>query len=140
VAQLRETARSTYMEMFRRGVRLAVHSDAGIRAGRPHNVLPHGVSFAGLDMNNADALRAVTEHPAAACGLAGRKGRLATGYDADLVAFVGHPLFDITALLRPTVVIRAGTAVPDHSGQPLARWLCDGERRLRKRPRGEESR
>jgi imidazolonepropionase-like amidohydrolase len=109
VAQLVETWRTTYLEMFRRGVRMAVCSDAGIRPGRPHDVLPYGaVSFAGLGMSNADALRTVTENPAAACGLADRKGRLAKGYDADLVAFDGHPLFDISALLRPVGVIRAG--------------------------------
>lgn len=112
VAQLAETWRPMYLEMFRRGVRLAICSDAGIRLGRPHDVLPYGaISFAGLGMTNADALRAVTEHPAAACGLAGRKGRLAKGYDADLAAFDGHPLFDITALLRPVTVIRAGEPV-----------------------------
>jgi imidazolonepropionase-like amidohydrolase len=113
LAQLVETYRSTYMEMFRRGVRLAICSDAGIRLGKPHDVLPYGaVSFARLGMSNAEALRAVTEHPAAACGLSTRKGRLARGYDADLVAFDGHPLVDITALLRPSVVIRAGQVVP----------------------------
>ena len=91
---------------------LAVASDAGIRPGRPHDVLPYGaVAFAGLGMSNADALRTVTENPAAACGLSERKGRLAKGYDADLVAFDGHPLFDITALLRPVEVIRAGEPV-----------------------------
>src|SRR5918992_2230571 len=74
VAQLAETWRPTYLEMFRRGVRLAICSDAGIRLGKPHDVLPYGpISFAGLGMSNADALRGVTEHPAAACGLASRK-------------------------------------------------------------------
>ncbi|HEV3365092.1 MAG TPA: amidohydrolase family protein [Acidimicrobiia bacterium] len=112
IARLRDGWRRIYMEMFRRGVRLAVQSDAGIRPGRPHDVLPYGaVSFAGLGMSNTEALRTVTQHAAAACGLTGRKGRLARGYDADLVAFDGHPLFDITALLRPVVVIRAGTPV-----------------------------
>lgn len=118
VAQLVETWRTTYLEMFRRGVRLAICSDAGIRLGRPHDVLPYGaVSFAGLGMSNADALRAVTEQPAAACGLAERKGRLAKGFDADLVAFDGHPLFDITALLRPVEVIRAGEPLLPQSAE-----------------------
>ena len=113
VAQLRETWRAVYLEMHRRGVRLAVSSDAGIRVGRPHDALPYGpVSLAGLGMTNAEALRTITEHAAAACGLAGRKGRLAPGYDADLVAFDGHPLTDIDALLRPVVVIRSGEVVP----------------------------
>jgi imidazolonepropionase-like amidohydrolase len=112
VARLRDGWRSVYMEMFRRGVRLAVQSDAGIRPGRPHDVLPHGaISFAGLGMSNTEALRTITQHAGTACGLAERKGRLAPGYDADLVAFDGHPLFDITALLRPVVILRAGMQV-----------------------------
>lgn len=112
VARLRDTYRAVYLQMFRRGARLAICSDAGIRTGRPHDVLPHGaISFAAMGMSNADALRAVTELPAAACGLATRKGRLAVGYDADIVAFDGHPLVDITALLRPEAVIRAGEVV-----------------------------
>lgn len=118
LAELIDSYRSTYMEMFSRGVRLAICSDAGIRLGKPHDVLPHGaVSFVRLGMSNAEALRAVTEHPAAACGLSARKGRLAPGYDADLVAFDGKPLVDITALLRPSVVIRAGHVVTRHTDQ-----------------------
>ena len=109
IAQLRDSWRVVYLEMFRRGVRLAVCSDAGIRPGRPHNVLPQGpIALASLGMPKRDALRTVTEHAAAACGLAHRKGRLAPGFDADLVAFDGHPLFDVASLLRPVTVIRAG--------------------------------
>ncbi|MGH9037518.1 MAG: amidohydrolase family protein [Acidimicrobiia bacterium] len=103
---------ANWVEMFRRGVRLAISSDAEITRARPHDVLPHGaVCFAGLGMTNAEVLRAVTETPATACGLAARKGRLAKGYDADLVAVEGDPLVDITALLRPVSVIRAGEPV-----------------------------
>jgi hypothetical protein len=50
-------------------------------------------------------------------GLAERKGRLAKGFDADLVAFDGHPLFDITALLRPVEVIRAGEPLRPQQAQ-----------------------
>jgi imidazolonepropionase-like amidohydrolase len=40
-----------------------------------------------------------------------RKGRLAAGYDADLVAVDGDPLTDVTALLRATAVFRNGVRV-----------------------------
>ena len=43
-------------------------------------------------MTNAEVLRAVTETPAAACHLGASKGRIAKGFDADLVALDGDPL------------------------------------------------
>jgi imidazolonepropionase-like amidohydrolase len=106
------------VEMHRRGVRLTISSDGGILPIKPHDVLPHGaVLFAGLGLSTADALTAVTATPAAACGRSDRKGRIARGYDADLIALPADPLLDITALLRPTMVIRGGVVVsPDGDG------------------------
>jgi imidazolonepropionase-like amidohydrolase len=59
-------------------------------------------------MTNAEMLRAVTETPAAACHLGASKGRIAKGFNTDLVALDGDPLADVSSLLRPTNVIRAG--------------------------------
>jgi imidazolonepropionase-like amidohydrolase len=42
------------------------------------------------------------------CGLGERKGRIAPGYDADLLAVAGNPLEDLKALLDVRAVIRAG--------------------------------
>jgi imidazolonepropionase-like amidohydrolase len=112
VARRLPTVMANWVEMLRRGVRLAISSDAGVGAGKPHDVLPHGaVNFAGVGITNAEVLRAVTETPAAASGLAASKGRIDKGFDADLVAIDGDPLADITALLRPTKVIRAGAPI-----------------------------
>lgn len=100
---------ANFARMHELGVRLAISSDGGIHPRKPHDALPHGaVLFADLGLRNHDVLVAVTEVPAAACGLEGRKGRLEVGYDADLLAVEGDPLTDMTALLRPLAVVRAG--------------------------------
>jgi imidazolonepropionase-like amidohydrolase len=48
---------------------------------------------------------------AEACGVADRKGRIASGYDADLVAVAGNPLHHLEALLDVRAVIRMGRLV-----------------------------
>jgi imidazolonepropionase-like amidohydrolase len=94
------------------GVRLILTSDAGINPTVPHGALPHGVlRLPRIGMSNAEALRAVTSSAAVACGVGDRKGRLAAGFDADLLAVAGNPLTDLAALLDVTAVIRRGTRV-----------------------------
>ena len=82
------------------------------RARKPHDVLPHGaILFASLGFSTVDALVSVTSLAADACGLGHRKGRLATGYDADLLAVGGDLAADMTSLLDPRAVFRAGRPV-----------------------------
>jgi imidazolonepropionase-like amidohydrolase len=91
------------------GVRLILTSDAGINPSVPHDALPHGVQrLSRIGMTNVEALRAVTSSAAGACGVGDRVGRLAAGYDADLIAVVGDPLADLSALLRIAAVFRMG--------------------------------
>ncbi|CAA9383025.1 MAG: hypothetical protein AVDCRST_MAG66-437, partial [uncultured Pseudonocardia sp.] len=45
------------------------------------------------------------------CGVGDRKGRVAPGYDADLLAVAGDPVADLGALLTPVAVLRAGELV-----------------------------
>ena len=40
-----------------------------------------------------------------------RKGRIAPGYDADLLAVAGDPLTDVTALTGVRAVFRAGARI-----------------------------
>ena len=61
-------------------------------------------------MGNAQALSAATCHAAAACGLAGRKGRLAAGFDADILAVDGDPVADIKAIHRRVALFHRGHA------------------------------
>jgi imidazolonepropionase-like amidohydrolase len=44
-------------------------------------------------------------------GLGGRIGRVAPGFEADLVAVEGNPLDDITAVRRVTFVMKGGRVV-----------------------------
>ena len=80
-------------------------TDAGIAPVKPHGVLPRGLAqFVELGMTTAEAIRAGTHVAAQVCGLGDRKGRVAAGYDADLLAVHGDPLSDIADLLRPVAV------------------------------------
>jgi imidazolonepropionase-like amidohydrolase len=61
--------------------------------------------------SGAEALRAVTSVAADACGVGDRKGRIAPGYDADLLAVDGDPLTDPSAVRAVVAVFRAGHRV-----------------------------
>jgi imidazolonepropionase-like amidohydrolase len=74
------------------GVAITAGSDAGIGPIKPPDVLRCAVGQLGqLGMSGAAALRACTSEAAAVCGLGHRKGRLAPGYDADILAVQGDP-------------------------------------------------
>jgi imidazolonepropionase-like amidohydrolase len=105
------------VEVFRRireaGVTLVCASDSGIVPAKPHDVLPWAAEMF-VNTNGAtplQALRAMTSIAARACRVDDRKGRVAPGYDADLLAVPGNPLEDILALARPAAVYRLGVRV-----------------------------
>jgi len=94
------------------GVPITISSDAGIGPHKPHDVLrwgPQVLTSAGF--TGAEALRAVTSVAATACRVGDRKGRIAPGYDADLLAVDGDPLTDANALREVVAVFRAGHRV-----------------------------
>jgi imidazolonepropionase-like amidohydrolase len=94
------------------GVTLVAGTDAGIAPIKPPDVVRWAVEhFQRLGLTPAQALRACTSQPAAALGLGHRKGRLAVGYDADLVALDGNPLTDPAALHRIRAVYQRGRAL-----------------------------
>jgi imidazolonepropionase-like amidohydrolase len=100
------------VRMHKTGVQLSISSDSGISPLKPHGVLASGaVLLVAHGLSHHDALVCVTGAPAAACGLASRKARVAPGFDADLIAVDGDPTKDISALLRPITVIRSGRVV-----------------------------
>ena len=75
-------------------------------------MLPHAVCelvTAGLSIT--EALATATSVAAQACGVSARKGRLAPGYDADLLVVDGDLEIDVTALLRPRSVLLRGLPV-----------------------------
>jgi imidazolonepropionase-like amidohydrolase len=54
---------------------------------------------------------ATTSRAAEVCGLGGRTGRLAPGFDADVLAVDGDPLTDPSALRRVRAVFVRGVRV-----------------------------
>src|SRR5215475_2623098 len=99
-----------FARMHRAGVRLVCSSDAGVRPWKPHDSLPHGVIDFGarLGFTSAQALASATSLAAQACAVGDRKGKIAPGYDADLLAVAGNPAADLPAILNTTAVYRAG--------------------------------
>jgi imidazolonepropionase-like amidohydrolase len=94
------------------GGTLVVGTDAGVGLAKPHDVLPHAArDLATLGMDAAEILTTLTATAAAVCGVGDHKGRLAPGYDADVLAVDGDPLTDLDDLLRPRLVMCRGRRV-----------------------------
>ncbi|WP_166378553.1 amidohydrolase family protein [Catellatospora methionotrophica] len=95
------------------GARIVIGTDAGIAPVKPHFVLRHAVpQLAPLGMGGAEALHAVTARAADVIGLGHRKGRLAAGYDADILAVSGNPVAEPAAVHRLLAVYVRGKRVP----------------------------
>ena len=99
------------MWLAQNGGRLVVGTDAGIGPGKPHGVLPWAMVDLARGMDAASTLRALTSGGAEAIGLGGRKGVLAPGADADLLAVRGNPVEDPAALRDVVGVWTRGEAV-----------------------------
>jgi imidazolonepropionase-like amidohydrolase len=101
------------LTLLHRAGAIVAGTDAGIAPVKPHGVLPHGLAqLTLLGMTTVEAIRAGTSVAARICGLDDRKGRVAPGYDADLLAVAGDPVADIGALLQVARVFLAGRVVP----------------------------
>lgn len=95
------------------GIPIVCGTDAGVGPPKPHHVLPYGVAML-ADIgaySPIEALRAATSVAAQACGVGARKGRIAPGFDADLLAVDGDPLTDLAALRAVRAVFRTGQQV-----------------------------
>lgn len=97
--------------MHRMGVKLVTGTDAGIRGVPHYSALYSVINFSRAGLSNAAALATATSVAAESCGIAERKGRLATGMDADLLAVSGNPLDQITDITNVAAVFRAGMRV-----------------------------
>lgn len=107
-----EMVYGAYRDLHKLGAKVVIGSDAGTGPFKPHAVLPHGVGdLVQLGISPLDALASVTSIAAQACGVAGRKGRIAVGADADLLAVNGNPVDDPAALLNVGAVFRSGVRI-----------------------------
>jgi len=103
--------------LYEAGARMVAGSDAGIAPVKPHDVVRHApVALRDLGIGQAEALRMLTSDAAGVIGLGHRKGRVAPGFDADILAVDGDPVADPEALHRIRAVYARGTAVPDAAG------------------------
>ena len=103
------------------GAVLVPGSDAGVSPAKPHDALrfaPEDLAAAGL--SPAEILRAMTSRAAQACGLGDRKGRIAPGFDADILAVDGNPLEDLAAVRRLRQVYAGGRPALLAPGRPAS--------------------
>ncbi len=97
------------------GVRMIAGTDAGIDH-TPHHQFTGGLAamVSMLGFSPAQVIAMATTEAAAALGLGAVTGRLAAGYEADLIVVDGDPLADVGALNRlRRVVARGRDYVPD---------------------------
>jgi len=96
-------------------------TDAGIAPIKPHDVLRHAPAMLrDIGFGQAEVLRTMTSAAAGVIGLGHRKGRLAPGFDADILAVDGDPIADLEALHRIRALYARGLAVPDATGPDAA--------------------
>lgn len=96
-------------ELFRRGAKVIMSTDAGI------DNVPHHGFIGGLEALHSnglpiqEVLLAATSRAATALRLDGVTGHLSEGLDADLIAVSGNPLQDLSALRSLRLVKSRGT-------------------------------
>ena len=101
-------------DAFRRNVRTGVRFACGTDAGTPHN--PHGnaprevIRMVEWGLTPVKALQAATSNAAELLRVPS-VGGIDEGKAADLVLWEADPLDDITALLAPRIVMRAGEVI-----------------------------
>lgn len=94
------------------GAPIVTGADAGVSPIKPHDAVRHAVpQMVFLGLSPYEALRSATSLEAEVCGLAHRKGRLAVGYDADILAVDGDPLTDPNTIHDIKAVYVRGAAV-----------------------------
>lgn len=104
--------RTRIRQLIDAGANIAFSSDAGIHAGKPLDVLPDElVDLSRHGFTSAEVLTGATAAAAASVGLGHRKGRIAPGYDADLIA-VANVDQDLAGLCDVKSVWRSGKEVP----------------------------
>ena len=103
--------------MHEMGVRLITGTDAGVD-NTPHHQYVGGLEYlVTLGFRPADVLAMATTEAAAALGVDAITGRLAPGFDADVIVVDGDPSTDIAALGKLQRVIARGRDYLPDSGR-----------------------
>jgi imidazolonepropionase-like amidohydrolase len=112
VVERRPKILEIHRRLYELGAPFVAGTDAGIGPMKPHGVLAYAPPMlTEIGLAPADALRAITSVAANGCGLGHRKGRIAAGYDADLLVIDGDPLADLSALRRVRAVFVRGDVI-----------------------------
>lgn len=103
--------------MHEMGVRIIAGTDAGVD-NTPHHQYVGGLEFlVSLGFRPGEVLAMATTEAAAALGVGAITGRLAAGYDADLIVVDGDPRTDIAVLGKLRRVIARGRDYRPDSGR-----------------------
>jgi imidazolonepropionase-like amidohydrolase len=103
--------------MHEMGVRIITGTDAGVD-NTPHHQYVGGLEFlVSLGFRPGEVLAMATTEAAAALGVGAITGRLAAGYDADLIVVDGDPRTDIAVLGKLRRVIARGRDYLPDSGR-----------------------
>ncbi len=106
-----ERHKETTVEAYEAGVQIVAGTDAGTPLN-PHGGLATELALmAELDLASLTILQAATVTAADALALTGQVGTFTSGAFADVVAWDGDPLQDVTAYQRPKVVIKDGEVI-----------------------------
>ena len=96
--------------LYEVGARMMIGTDGGVSPGKPHALAPYlPAHLTTFGWTPAETLVRMTSAAADGIGLGGRKGVLARGADADLLAVRGNPLVDPATLHDVVGVWAAGT-------------------------------
>jgi imidazolonepropionase-like amidohydrolase len=86
--------------LWETGAVMVAGTDGGISVGKPHDVLRYAPAMirAGIGVPPARILQMVTSDAAGVLGLGSVKGRVAPGFDADVLAVRSNPVDDLEVL------------------------------------------
>lgn len=122
VAARRPRIIANTQRLYEAGASMVAGTDAGVAPMKPHDVVRYAPPMLRqLGFGPAEALRAITSAAAGVCGLGHCKGRIAPGFDADILAVDGDPVADPDALHHIRAVYARGLAVQGAGYSLLAR-------------------
>ncbi|MGA9311488.1 MAG: amidohydrolase family protein, partial [Pseudonocardiaceae bacterium] len=90
------------------GIRLIIGTDAGLPGSAFNDFVSALELYEYVGFNRSQILEMATTGAASALGLSGRTGRLAIGYDADLIVVDGDPVAELNALRKLQMTVARG--------------------------------